>query len=153
MASDSYWLNNEHVMWENIIKPCRLCGYCPYGQLVEEFPLPPIARSEAKAHYNYIVKALAKGTFDNPENKESPLMTREMAEKEISEFNKNDYPERVSPTDLKMQCGVFGHFCPAYYHAELLAEENEVTEEEIQAFNVEANAIFDKMLEGEKDNE
>lgn len=23
---------------DEIIKPCKVCGYCPYGDLVEEFP-------------------------------------------------------------------------------------------------------------------
>lgn len=31
--------NNTLVVWEDIIKPCKLCGYCPYGQLAEDFPL------------------------------------------------------------------------------------------------------------------
>jgi hypothetical protein len=37
----SEWLNNKKVIEENLKKekPCHKCGYCPYGQLVEEFPL------------------------------------------------------------------------------------------------------------------
>lgn len=26
-------------MYDKIVKPCRITGYCPYGTLVEEFPL------------------------------------------------------------------------------------------------------------------
>jgi len=36
-----YWLNTEKRIWQDIVKPCKLCGFCPYGQLVEEFPLYP----------------------------------------------------------------------------------------------------------------
>lgn len=34
----SEWLNNEKVICKEVVKPCKLCGYCPYGQLVEEYP-------------------------------------------------------------------------------------------------------------------
>ena len=33
------WLNTTRVVEPNIAKPCKKLGYCPYGQLVEEFPL------------------------------------------------------------------------------------------------------------------
>ncbi len=35
------WLNNETVIKENLTKekPCKKLGWCPYGQLVEAFPL------------------------------------------------------------------------------------------------------------------
>ena len=35
------WLNNSKPIFkkDEIEKPCYKCGYCPYGQLVEEFPL------------------------------------------------------------------------------------------------------------------
>lgn len=39
----SKWLNNTkriHKLGE-VEKPCYKCGFCPYGQLVEEFPLHP----------------------------------------------------------------------------------------------------------------
>ena len=34
----SEWLNNKVFVDENAVKPCGLLRYCPYGQLVEEFP-------------------------------------------------------------------------------------------------------------------
>lgn len=35
------WLNNECIVESNVNKkkPCHKLGYCPYGQLVEEFLL------------------------------------------------------------------------------------------------------------------
>jgi len=33
----SKWINTKIKRWKVIIKPCKLCGFCPYGQLVEEF--------------------------------------------------------------------------------------------------------------------
>lgn len=32
------WLNTTIVTHPDIEKPCIKLGYCPYGQLVEEFP-------------------------------------------------------------------------------------------------------------------
>ena len=39
----SKWLNNKKIIHnlEAVEKPCHRTGYCPYGQLVEEFPLHP----------------------------------------------------------------------------------------------------------------
>mgnify|MGYP001572610197 CR=1 FL=1 len=32
------WLNTEKVFYPDLEKPCTKLSYCPYGQLVEEFP-------------------------------------------------------------------------------------------------------------------
>lgn len=41
MTGDSFWLNNEKILIDNLKKdkPCRKLGWCPYGCIVEEFPL------------------------------------------------------------------------------------------------------------------
>ena len=70
----SKWLNNKKRFYKSneIEKPCHSCGFCPYGQLVEEFPL---------------------------------------------------HREKTS-----YSCGVFGHECPVYYHAESFVDEEEKDE-------------------------
>ena len=37
----STWVNNEFIIKSNLnkTKPCHTCGYCPYGCVVEAFPL------------------------------------------------------------------------------------------------------------------
>jgi len=144
MTSDGRWINNEHIVFKNVIKPCKLCGFCPYGTLVEDFPLPSIPRSEAIEHNNYMANALAKGVFDKPDPKKPFLMTRDEAIAEIENFNPEDYPENPEPVN-KMACGVFGHHCPAYYHAELFAEESEPTQDELDAFEKECHEYLDAM--------
>ena len=37
-----YWLNTEIVTHPEIEKPCVKLNYCPYGQLVEEYPFSDI---------------------------------------------------------------------------------------------------------------
>lgn len=34
------WVNNHTIVEKDIDKPCHKLGHCPYGQLVEAFPLP-----------------------------------------------------------------------------------------------------------------
>jgi len=151
MTSDGSWVNNEHIVFKNIIKPCKLCGFCPYGQLVEDFPLPSISRSEAIAHNNYMASALAKGTFNKPDPKNPYLMTRDEAIAEIENFNPEDYPDDPVPVDNKMACKVFGHHCPAYYHAELFAEADEPTQDEQDAFAKEIKEYLEKVKAYNKD--
>lgn len=150
MTSDGYWVNNEVIIFKNIIKPCKFCGFCPYGQLVEDFPVPSISRKEAIAHNEYMKKALADGTFDKEDSKNPFLMSRECAEIEINEFNEEDYPESPNIDDEKMRCNVFGHHCPVYYHGELLAEDSKATQDEIDAFEKEAEEFLKKVEEYHK---
>lgn len=32
-------LNIEKPIWENAVKPCLLLMFCPYGKLIEEYPI------------------------------------------------------------------------------------------------------------------
>lgn len=42
----SKWLNNKRIVNDQSLKkPCHKLKYCPYGQLVEEFPLHPKVRN------------------------------------------------------------------------------------------------------------
>jgi hypothetical protein len=143
MTSDGYWVNNENIVFKNAIKPCKFCGFCPYGQFVEDFPLPSISQAAAIKHNNYMADALARGVFDKPDPHNPFLMTRDEAIAEIENFNPEDYP--VDPSPDKMACKVFGHHCPVYYHVEILAEEDKVTQEEIDAFEIEIQEYLEKL--------
>jgi hypothetical protein len=102
-------------------KPCLKLGYCPYGVLVEGFQLPSIARKEAVDHNEYLKKALAEGTFDNPNRR--CLMSREDAEQEIAAFDENEYPEEPDQYEWGV-CGVVGHYCPVMYVAEPFVDDD-----------------------------
>jgi hypothetical protein len=151
-AAKGYWVNNTYVRFKNAIKPCKLCGFCPYGQLVEDFPLPSISRQEAIEHHNYMVKALADGTFDKPDPDFPLLMSRECAEIEIGEFDEENYPEDPIRPD-KMGCSVFGHHCPVFYHAELFGEEEELTDDERKAFTDECREYLDRLSKEDPEEE
>lgn len=140
------WINNEVPIWKHVVKPCKLCGFCPYGQLVEEYPLPPMTRAEMVNHNEYMQKALSEGVFDEENKKDGlPLMTRADAEQEIAEFDPNDYPEEKDEQMEKMSCSVFGHCCPVFYQMELFAEEDEATDAEMEACDKEIEERFKRM--------
>lgn len=93
-AEKGYWVNNTDIKFKHAIKPCKYCGFCPYGQLVEAFPLDPIRQKVTS----------------------------------------------------KMTCGIFGHHCPVFYHAELFVEEKEFTKEEEEEFTKECREFLDTIL-------
>jgi len=76
-------------------KPCHYTGFCPYGTLVEEFPLHQEATEYAIEH-----NILAEDGYPDL-NKVIP-----------------EHPELD-----KYSCQVFGHDCPVFYMAEPLAED------------------------------
>ena len=80
-----------------IEKPCHLTGYCPYGQLVEAFPL----------HEEESKKALELGWTVVENGETYPDLNRYIREYGVS----------------KKSCEVFGHECPAFYCAEPLGED------------------------------
>ena len=48
-----------------LCKPCWELHYCPYGPLVEDFPLLPPSREEAKEHNDYLKTCLETGILGN----------------------------------------------------------------------------------------
>ena len=43
---------------KSICKPCWELKYCPYGPLVEDYPLPPITVADHTAHIEYLKQCL-----------------------------------------------------------------------------------------------
>jgi len=104
--------------WEkrtkSVCKPCWELKYCPYGYLVEEFPLPPPTKAEAIEHNTFLKEQLAKGAYDKERQK--------MFEEQVNNFNPDDYPEQLSQEELEMSCSMFGHLCPVFFVNEPLTE-------------------------------
>ena len=65
-------LRNElNSALNNICKPCWELKYCPYGPLVEDFPLPPATLEVHRKHIEYLKKCLEVGKMG--ENYDVPL--------------------------------------------------------------------------------
>ena len=112
----SKWLNTKIRIWkvDKIERPCHKLKFCPYGQLVEEFPCHNEAAEYAKKHNRYVVFV--------EKNKSRPEGAWTKCKKET----KNSVPDlnwAVGKVKEPYSCKVFGHDCPVYYHAESIAEE------------------------------
>ena len=107
----------------NLCKPCWELEYCPYGPIVEDFPLIPPTRKDSVEHNDYIKKCLETNTLGDGSKLDSKR--KEWFEKETSSFNPNDYPESIPLILLEASCQVFGHVCPVFFSAEPLTETKE----------------------------
>lgn len=122
--SDEEILSNWKKRTSNLCKPCWELKYCPYGPVVEDFPLFPPTRDEAIEHNNYIKKCLETGKLGNGDKLN--IIRKKCFKKEVDEFNLKDYPENIPKALLEASCRVFGHICPAFVVAESLTEIKEL---------------------------
>jgi len=106
-VSMSYWLNTKKIIIKNIEKPCHKLGYCPYGQLVEEFPLHKKAEKYAIKHNKFVKTIKGKGWVSCSKNDKGATPDLNWACKKVKE---------------PFSCKTFGHDCPVFYHAENIVE-------------------------------
>ena len=95
-------------------KPCWELKYCPYGPMVEQFPLPRIIRSDAIQHNEFLKQQLKAGAYDASRKKRFTA--------QVKTFSPRDYPEQIPQEEEFMGCRVFGHYCPAFFMAEPVTE-------------------------------
>jgi len=108
----------------NLCKPCWELQYCPYGPVVEDFPLFPPIRNEAVEHNNYLKKCLETGMLGGGEKLDE--FRKKWFKKQVKKFKPNDYPENIPKVLLEASCRVFGHICPVFFVAEPLTETKEM---------------------------
>jgi 5-methylcytosine-specific restriction endonuclease McrA len=103
-----------------VCKPCWELKYCPYGPLVEAFPLRPKSAElvEIEARYKSILGQLSRGEM---KTEEEILKASGMLE--------YSYPPRwrwITQYDTSdLDCNVFGHICPVFFVAEPFTETKE----------------------------
>ncbi|WP_082816758.1 HNH endonuclease [Anaerosporomusa subterranea] len=109
---------------QSVCKPCWELKYCPYGPLVEEFPLPPVVRNQALEHNEYLKKCLQDNVLGDgsPLDEERRLNFQEM----VGAFKEEDYPESISSVDEESSCTIFGHLCPVFFVNEPFTETAEM---------------------------
>lgn len=103
-----------------VCKPCWELKYCPYGPLVEYFPLvsedyPP---SRIRRRYNEIVKSVLQGKVKDEEQLHRFIEA-------ILCLEPNAYAWITKYRTEELQCSVFGHICPVFFSAEPLTETRE----------------------------
>lgn len=106
----------------NICKPCWELKYCPYGVLVEDFPLRPVLLSEHKEHIAYLQDCLTTGAMGI--NHDIPLdeERRKLFEEHIADYDESYCVEKFSRFEEEASCKEFGHLCPAYFVSEPFTE-------------------------------
>jgi hypothetical protein len=89
---------------DGIEKPCYMLDYCPYGELVEQFPFHPIATEHAVKNHMW---------WSHQKNGKCNKNTADAI------LDVNGASELV---DEPRSCSVFGHDCPAFYTTEFITE-------------------------------
>ena len=100
-------------------KPCWELKYCPYGPLVEDFPLLPISIQVAREHQAFLRECLKLGRF--PDGTRLTAETRLELEQQMESFRPGDYPKIPRPI-AEAACRVFGHMCPVFEVGEPFTE-------------------------------
>jgi hypothetical protein len=103
-----------------VCKPCWELKYCPYGPLVEFFPLPSedLDSSKAEESYNSWMEAVKNGDLRT----DSEIY--EAIEKILClEPNRWRWIEQFQTAELR--CSIFGHICPVFFSAEPFTETRE----------------------------
>jgi len=103
-----------------ICKPCWELKYCPFGPLVEQFPLLPPTRDEAEEHNQHLAKCLESGRLAN--GKPLDAKRRKWFREELASFDPFQYPEKIPEPLEMMSCRIFGHVCPVFLNAEPFTE-------------------------------
>jgi hypothetical protein len=111
-------------LWRNrtkeLCKPCWELKYCPYGPLVEDFPLIPPTLAETENHNEYLRECLKTGFVGD--GRKIDRQRRRFFEEQLRSFRKADYPDKVPQIIEDASCRVFGHLCPVFFAAEPLTE-------------------------------
>lgn len=103
-----------------VCKPCWELKYCPYGPLVEFFPLPSdeVPLSQIRKSYRSWVQAVRNGTLKSERDIslaiEKILCLEPKRWAWISQFKTEE-----------LCCSVFGHICPVFFSAEPFTETKE----------------------------
>lgn len=106
-----------------VCKPCWELKYCPYGPIVEDFPLLPPVRADAVEHNKYLKTVIARGSFED--GKPLDPERRSLFEGSVAEFRPEEYPESIPEEISDMSCRWFGHICPVVFSAEEFSETTE----------------------------
>lgn len=77
----------------SVCKPCLELKYCPYGYLVEDFPILPSTRKVAEKHNEYLKRCIETGKL--ADGRKLDDNRRQWFEQHVKEFNSEEYPESI----------------------------------------------------------
>lgn len=106
----------------NIIKPCWELKFCPYGPLVEDYPLPPPLLSEYRESREHTKRCLELGEIGKNYDIYMDDERKDFIERKANGNYKKYYVKKRSKFEEEAQCSEFGHLCPAYFVSESVTE-------------------------------
>ena len=112
-------LNNR---LRTVCKPCWELKYCPYGPLVEDFPLPPPTLKNHMEYIEYIKECLEHDAMGNEFDIPLDDFRRELFKEEIENDDTSNCVIDVSRFETEASCKEFGHLCPAFFVSEPFTE-------------------------------
>lgn len=100
-----------------VCKPCWELKYCPYGQLVEFFPLPSddLPLSDVKKAYKSWITAVRSGSLKT-------LTEIYKAIEKILSLEPKQWEWINQYRTEELCCSVYGHICPVFFSAEPFTE-------------------------------
>jgi len=116
------WLNNRsriHDAEAWVAKPCHQLRWCPYGQLVEAFPVHPEAAALAEERGWFVRMESTHGATIYPIRWVPATADEDGAMPDLNRLRAEGL------LDDTYSCSVFGHSCPAFYLAEAVSEDSE----------------------------
>lgn len=126
-------------------KPCLDLNYCPYGPLVEDFPLLPPTRSEAQYHVEYAEERLRIGT--SADGKPLDAETKEHLKQTIHFNSSQEFPDEIPELFFDVKCDIFGHLCPVFFVAESFADITGITEAEMDKLEADHCSQCEKSVD------
>lgn len=105
-----------------ICKPCWELKYCPYGPLVEEYPLRPLTITENKKYIEYLKQCIEHNAIGLEFDKPLDDFRRNWFIEVIKNNDSTQCVNKFSKFETEAHCKVFGHLCPAYFVSESITE-------------------------------
>jgi len=104
-----------------VCKPCWELKYCPYGPLVEQFPLFPEMQEieEVKSKYRTVLANLGNGKYKSEEEILSVMQI-------LGGYSPSKWERIIDYDTVELGCNVFGHICPVFLTAEPFTETKEI---------------------------
>jgi HNH endonuclease len=121
--SDAELLSGFRDQQRHVCKPCWELKYCPYGPVVEHFPLLPPTRKVAQDHNEYLKNCLETGVLGSGERLDEKR--RKSFQSRVREFDPGEYPASIPKVFEEIRCKIYGHLCPVYFVSEAFTETSE----------------------------
>jgi len=107
---------------KHIVKPCWELKFCPYGPIVEDFPLPPLLFEEHRKHNLYLKECLETGFMGENHDVLIDDFRKSYFKSVLANDDESYCVDKVSIFENEASCREFGHLCPAYFVSEPFTE-------------------------------